>query len=124
MSKLNIKEKIKKFKNDYVINQVKKVKLPEFEETTDTVRKKMTFGGKVQKVGFRLEFTELANRLGLTGFCRNLENGDVFAEVQGDPLKIDFLVSFMESLVRIKIKNKTIEEIECKSDETEFVTCR
>ena len=120
VSKVGIKEKISKFKNNYVINQVKNAKIPEFSENTDIIRKRMTFSGKVQNIGFRLEFSELARRLGLTGFCENLENGDVFAEVQGSKEKIDFLVSFMESLKRIRITNKITEDIDVNSDEKEF----
>ena len=121
---MGIKEKISKFKNNYVINQVKNAKIPEFDENADIVRKRMTFSGKVQNIGFRLEFSELAERLGLTGFCENLENGDVFAEVQGNAEKIEFLVSFMESLKRIRIKNKIIENIDVDSEEKEFAVNR
>ena len=117
---MGIKEKISKFKNNYVINQVKNAKIPEFSGNADIIRKRMTFSGKVQNIGFRLEFSELAKRLGLTGFCENLENGDVFAEVQGSEEKIDFLIFFMESLKRIRITNKIIEDIDVNSDEKEF----
>ena len=80
----------------------------------------MVFSGRVQKVGFRLETYELANRLGLTGFCQNLENGDVLTELQGPEDKIQFLISFMESLRRIKIRNKTVSKLDIAPDETSF----
>ena len=117
---MGIKEKISKFKNNYVINQVKNAKIPEFSENSDIIRKRMTFSGKVQNIGFRLEFSELARRLGLTGFCENLENGDVLAELQGPEDKIQFLISFMESLRRIKIRNKTVSKLDIAPDETSF----
>ena len=78
------------------------------------------FSGRVQHVGFRLEVCELARRLELTGWCRNLENGDVLAEFQGPTERIDFLISFMESLKRIKIREKSMEELELISGESGF----
>lgn len=102
-----------------MIQQVQRIKLPEFE--TDTIHRcRVIFSGRVQKVGFRLEVCELAKRLELTGFCQNLENGDVMAELQGSDAKIKYLISFMESLKRIKIKNKVIEELVVDEQETGF----
>lgn len=117
---MSIKTKFKMIRDNYVRNQVKKAELPAFEQ--DIIRRyKVTFSGRVQKVGFRLEVCELAKRLELTGYCKNLENGDVEAELQGSDNKIKFLISFMESLKRIKIKDKVIEELEVDSKESEFV---
>lgn len=62
----------------------------------------------------------MAKRLDLTGWCRNLENGDVLAQMQGPENKIQYLISFMESLVRIKIRKKTITELEVLENETGF----
>lgn len=116
---MSLKKSFIKFRDNYVINQVQNLKLPEFE--SDSIhRYKVIFSGRVQKVGFRLEVCELAKRLELTGFCKNLENGDVMAELQGAYNKITYLISFMESLKRIKIKNKVIEELEVDKNETEF----
>lgn len=118
---MSLKEKFIKTRDNYVINQVRRLKLPEFE--SDSIhRYRIIFSGRVQKVGFRLEVCELAKRLELTGFCKNLENGDVMAELQGPDNKIKYLISFMESLKRIKIKNKVIDELEVINDEeTKFM---
>lgn len=102
-----------------VINQVQKIKLPKFAES-EIVRYRILFSGRVQHVGFRLEVSELAKRLDLTGFCENLENGDVLAEFQGPSVKIKFLVTFMESLVRIKITNRKMTKLELIPDEKGF----
>ena len=120
MTKMSIKDTFKKFRDDYVINQVQKVKFPDFAEDK-LVRYQILFRGRVQKVGFRLEVCELASRLQLTGWCQNLENGDVLAEFQGPKNKIKFLVHFMESLVRIKIKDKKITRLSLVQDEKAFV---
>lgn len=116
---MSLKEKFVQVRDNYVINQVQRLQLPEFE--ADEVRRyRVTFSGRVQKVGFRLEVCELAGKLGLTGFCKNLENGDVLAELQGSENKVKYLIAFMESLKRIKIKNKVIEELEVDAEEMEF----
>ena len=115
-----IRAKVKEFKNNYVIKQVQNIKLPNF--VSDEIKRYgITFSGRVQKVGFRLEMQQLAKRLGLTGLCQNLENGDVYSELQGPKNKIEFLISFMESLKRIKISNKVIDEQELKKGETGFI---
>lgn len=105
----------KKVRNNYVINQVRKANIPHFEKD-EMSRLEMMFSGRVQKVGFRLEVSELAKVLGLTGYCKNLDNGDVLAEIQGYEDRIQFLVSFMESLKRIKITDKKIEELVLKEE--------
>lgn len=102
-----------------VVAQVQRAKLPVFGES-ETKRWRIIFSGRVQKVGFRLEVSELAGRLGLTGFCRNLENGDVLAELQGSEEKIRYLVAFMESLKRIRIRKKIVEELPPDLTETGF----
>ena len=45
-----------------------------------------------------------------------MDNGDVLAEIQGYEDRIQFLVSFMESLKRIKITDKKIEELVLKEE--------
>ena len=120
---MSLKVILKRLKENYVINQAQKAKLPEFS-SDEICRQRITFSGRVQNVGFRLEVVELAKRLGLTGYCDNLENGDVIAELQGAPDKIDFLVSFMEGLKRVKVTNKIVEELELVENETDFTSER
>ena len=117
---MRIKEKFKEVRNTYVINQVKRIRLPQFAES-EMRRYQIRFSGRVQKVGFRLEVYELAKRLHLTGYCRNLENGDVLAELQGEKNKIRFLVSYMESLKRIKIRKKVVKRMRINTSEIEFL---
>lgn len=116
---LSLKSKLIEIRDNYVISQVQKLDLPQFAQDK-LCRYKVIFSGRVQNVGFRLEVCELAKRLGLTGYCKNLENGDVMAELQGPDNRIQYLISFMESLKRIKITNKIVEEMEIKNAETEF----
>lgn len=117
---MSIKDSFKKLRDNYVINQVKNLELPAFEK--DEIRRyRIVFGGRVQKIGFRLEVCELAKRLGLTGFCQNLESGEVLAELQGPDNKIKYLIAFMESLKRIKIEKKVITELEINRKEKSFL---
>ena len=114
---MNIKEKFKTIRDNYIINQVERVELPNFEQSK-ILRKNLTFKGRVQKVGFRLEVSLIANKLGLTGWARNTPQGEVEVEIQGEEDKIDFLIKFMKSLKRIKIievKEQIIEDI-CMED--------
>lgn len=116
-----MKDSFKKLRDGYVSAQVRRVRLPIFAPSP-LCRKRIRFSGRVQKVGFRQEVEELARRLDLTGFCQNLENGDVLAELQGPEHKITYLVRFMESLKRIKIEKKTVQDLPVDSAETLF--CR
>ncbi|MBR3993609.1 MAG: acylphosphatase, partial [Anaerotignum sp.] len=56
-------DKFKKFRDDYVIHQVEKAKLPDFEDDY-FMRRRVTFHGRVQHIGFRLELEQMATRLG------------------------------------------------------------
>lgn len=118
---MSLKKKIIEIRDNYVINQVKAAQLPEFK-SMEIRRYRLTFYGRVQNVGFRLEVTELAKRLGLTGFCNNQENGSVIMEVQGQFDKIKFLVAFMKSLKRIVVKRVDKQRLPLDFTEMGFVS--
>lgn len=100
---MSLKSKFLEARDHYVIDQVKKAPIPQFK-SFEIRRYRLVFSGRVQHVGFRLEISEMAKRLGLTGFCENLDNGSVLVEVQGQFDKIKFLVAFMKSLKRIVVR--------------------
>ena len=116
---MSLKTRFKQFRNDYVIRQVAQAELPPFSPSP-LRRCRVLFSGRVQKVGFRLEVCELARRLGLTGFCKNLENGDVLAEIQGEEDKIHFLLAFMGSLKRIRITKQEVTPLPLRPQEEAF----
>ena len=110
---------IKKLRDYYVINQVKNINLPYFNPSP-TVRKRITFSGRVQKVGFRLEINELAKRLDLTGWVKNRNDKNVEAEIQGEIEKIIFLIKYMESLKRASVHDVTISEMPIIDGDTDL----
>ncbi|URN93583.1 MAG: acylphosphatase [Candidatus Pristimantibacillus lignocellulolyticus] len=109
----------KKLRNDYVIWHANKVKIPQFTPNC-IIRQKITFSGRVQKVGFRLEIYCIARRMNLTGWVKNLIDGSVEAEFQGEASQIDFLVNSMKSLKRASIKNITTIDLSIREDNEGF----
>lgn len=118
---MSLKRKLIKARDNYVINQVKAAPLPEFK-SMEIRRYRLTFYGRVQNVGFRLEVTEMAKRLGLSGFCNNQEEKSVVMEVQGQFDKIKFLVAFMKSLKRIVVKRVDKRRLPLDFTEVGFVS--
>lgn len=113
-------EALKSARNTYICHQVNRVRLPDFEENR-FVRRHITFHGRVQRVGFRIELAQMAERLELTGWVKNAENGKVIAEVQGFESRIRFLLKFMNSLKRIKIRKWKINPIPSRKPKPNFV---
>lgn len=68
------------------------------------IRKHIIFYGRVQGVGFRYYAVNKANQLGLTGWVRNLPDGTVEMEVQGDEPLIDELIIFLQNRTYIWIE--------------------
>ena len=116
---MQIKDAFIKIRDEYVIRQVARAKVPAFRPGV-VCRLRFIFSGRVQHVGFRLEAAEMADRLELTGFCKNLENGDVLVEVQGAKNRIAYLVFFLRSLTRIKVTHVTATPLPIDPKETIF----
>lgn len=77
---------------------------------------------RVQGVGFRMFVQQHASELGLTGWVRNMEDGSVEMEIQGDPEKVDKLsVLIREGNYFIKVKELKFEPVETVPNETRFV---
>lgn len=84
-------------------------------------RIKALVSGHVQGVGFRYFIQSNALKYNLTGWVKNLSNGDVSLEAQGD--KID-IKKFLEVLKNgnpfAKVQNISINEIPLDSLEKKF----
>lgn len=117
---MSIKQFFKTQRDSYIIRQVRQAQIPVLSETP-VRRYEIRFSGRVQKVGFRLELEQLAQRLALTGHCRNLPDGDVLAEIQGGEDRIQYLLRFMHSLKRIRIRRQTVTPLPIVPDESGFL---
>lgn len=84
------------------------------------VRRHYVFQGRVQGVGFRITAYQRALKLHLTGWIRNLYNGDVEACFQGEEENIKDLVRYMQSIRYISIQHMDIEDLKVLENETSF----
>lgn len=60
------------------------------------VAKRVIVLGKVQGVGFRYGLAEVARRLSISGWCRNLPDGTVEAFIQGLSESVDQILDWLE----------------------------
>jgi|BEDMetMinimDraft_2_1075160.scaffolds.fasta_scaffold00692_5 acylphosphatase len=73
------------------------------------IRLEITVKGKVQGVGFRRFTYVIAKRLGLRGYVKNLENGDVYIVVEGDE---EIIKKFLEK-IKIGPPGSRVEQVNC-----------
>ncbi len=81
----------------------------------DIIRKHIIFYGSVQGVGFRYYSVNKARQLGLTGWVRNLYDGTVEMEVQGEEQAIDELIMFLDRqryirIEKMDVKSQTLQD--------------
>lgn len=76
-----------------------------------SVRKHMYFSGRVQGVGFRYTAYYSAGSLGLTGWVKNLDDGRVEMEIQGDQAVIDQMLLMIQQGSFIRIDEIEEEEL-------------
>lgn len=84
------------------------------------VRKHIYFYGRVQGVGFRWRAMQIAKDLHMTGWVKNLYNGSVEMEVQGDRYLIEQMIRELETARFIKIERKEMIQIPIDESEGEF----
>jgi acylphosphatase len=63
---------------------------------SDRVRVHVLVSGQVQGVGFRYATVDEARRLGVRGWVRNLPDGRVEAEAEGERAAVEALVRYLE----------------------------
>jgi len=78
----------------------------------DVITRHIVFSGRIQGVGFRFTALNIANRCGLTGYVRNLPDGDVEMRAQGTAEMIDNCIrdlqdSFVGTISHIDIEEAT-----------------
>ncbi len=60
----------------------------------DLSRKHLMIEGRVQGVGYRYSLRQKAQSLSVTGWCRNLPDGHVEAELYGEPSPVEDLIQW------------------------------
>jgi len=79
------------------------------------------FSGRVQGVGFRYTVTHIAYRYNLTGYVRNLDNGNVEVQIQGNDDDIDaFLNDLLREKTYIRIDDYILKKIPVVEAESSF----
>lgn len=85
------------------------------------LRKYILVSGRVQGVGFRYHIMNLALEYHLTGWVRNLNNGSVEMEVQGEADAVEQFIQNMDRKTRwIRIDHCSAVNISELMDETAF----
>lgn len=84
------------------------------------VRKHIYFSGQVQGVGFRYRSTYLARPLALTGWVKNLWDGRVEMEIQGEESTIKKFLTQLKSQRFIVIERMVVEDLPLEERETSF----
>ena len=82
----------------------------------EKVRKHIFFYGPGQGVGFRYYAVQKANQLGLTGWVKNLYDGSVEMEVEGQEELIDQLIIFLQNRTYIWIERIDAKKIPLQQD--------
>lgn len=86
---------------------------------------KIIINGTVQGVFFRNFVKEQADKLGLKGFVRNLDNGDVEIIAEGDGAAVEQMIDICKKGPKFaQIRNVTMEERKYSGEYTEFKVLR
>ena len=83
-------------------------------------RRHYIFSGSVQGVGFRYRAKYAARGLGIAGYVKNLYDGRVEMEVQGDRDSITRMLVEIEAGSFIHIEDMEVKNIPVISDERDF----
>ncbi|MCR5625459.1 MAG: acylphosphatase [Lachnospiraceae bacterium] len=84
------------------------------------IRRRYTFSGRVQGVGFRYRAYHGAQQLRLTGWVKNEWDGTVSMEVQGTGEEFDKLISLINKGTYVFIEKIYFKDIPLVSDERGF----
>ena len=80
------------------------------------IRRRFSFAGCVQGVGFRWRARQAANLFGCTGWCRNEWDGTVTMELQGDETQIDQVIQAIQRGRYIDIERMDVQNIPIKAE--------
>jgi len=71
---------------------------------------RFSVNGKVQCVGFRFHTAQYALKLGLVGYAKNLDNGDVEVLAYGESTNVAMLATWLESGPRTARVDSVVSE--------------
>ncbi len=80
------------------------------------IRRRFSFTGSVQGVGFRWWARQAANLFGCTGWCRNEWDGSVTMEIQGEAEQIDQVIEAIQRGRFIGIEGMDVQNIPLKNE--------
>lgn len=63
------------------------------------IRKRLSYVGKVQAVGFRFTVDGCASEAGVTGWVKNMNDGSVLCEVQGTPEQVHEFMDLVQEAI-------------------------
>ncbi len=79
------------------------------------VSKSITVKGKVQGVFYRASTLTETQQLGVTGFVKNMPNGDVYIEVHGEDTQVRALIEWCKEGPRFaRVDDVLVDEIPYK----------
>jgi acylphosphatase len=76
-----------------------------------TVSRHVSYSGRVQGVGFRYTARQLASGFAVSGFVRNLANGDVELVAEGEAEQVSAFLDAIAQRMAGYISRTTIQEI-------------
>jgi acylphosphatase len=78
----------------------------------DSIRRRVVVRGQVQGVGFRMNARAEARRLGLIGYAKNLPDGAVEVEAEGQDAAVAEFVAWLRKGPRFAaVASVTVEEL-------------
>ena len=84
------------------------------------IRKRITFYGSVQGVGFRYRARYAAEMFGCTGYVHNEWDGSVTMEIQGEEDNIDQVILAIERGSYVRIENMDVKTLPVDEEERGF----
>ncbi len=88
----------------------------------DMIRRRITFYGAVQGVGFRYRARHAAALWGCTGWCRNEWDGSVTMEIQGKEEALERVLRALEEGRFIQIERMEVRNLPPDPAERDFRT--
>ncbi len=76
------------------------------------ISKRVQYSGRVQGVGFRYKTHRIAQTYKVTGYVKNLPNGQVEVIVKGEELEINRFLSAVSQQMALNIENMMVVDLE------------